>query len=770
MSSQTVVRFLFFGLLATPLFAQPQIGGGTCNSATLKGTYALSFSGRQLSTAGAFSNVVQQNGTMTFDGLSGVVITFTGVPGVKAPLPQPGTYSVEANCTAVVNTDLVSSAILNLAIHDQGKDFQLTGFDYVYSYSGSGVALPPSTTCSTATLNGVYAFSGSGYGITSNAVTGAWNGAGLLQFDGEGNLMVTLAVDGTNSSAGFATGSYTISSNCLGSATLDTSTPSTSDAITFSIYSVAPANTNFYVDLQDTMFGMGGVFAGPSSALMAGAGHTANGQPAAANPQVATHAGSDSTAAGTCSTSDLNGVYPLTLSGRAISGAGNFTGAFQGIGRATFNGRGDVTLAGTANTNLAQGQPFSYKGTYSVPSNCYGTLTVTTASTATFTLVVWGGGGDFDIEGSDATYVYSGSGSDIRPPACATPTLSGEYTFTANGVTLSGTTISAVQAETGVLQFDGQGNVTAASYTDTQGGRNTAPGTTVSYNASGTYAVTSGCKASATLTDSSGNLNALNFVISGAYGQDLDLLAANSGFIRSGSAHSAFPNPSEDISNVDSYAYSATPAGSIFVLFGQDFATRPEPVVTLPLPNHLGSTSVTVNGEPAPLFYVSSDQIDAQMPWDIQGNTVASVIVTNGTVASNAAAVYVPATGTPGIGSYANNRAPVVNPDGSVNSASAPASVGDEVTVYFTGGGPVQASGPLTSGAAAPAGTSPVTGDNSITVGAVPAVVKYMGLSPGSVGLYQANFIVPAIAKGTYPLVITIAGYPSNNPVMTVSN
>jgi uncharacterized protein (TIGR03437 family) len=206
------------------------------------------------------------------------------------------------------------------------------------------------------------------------------------------------------------------------------------------------------------------------------------------------------------------------------------------------------------------------------------------------------------------------------------------------------------------------------------------------------------------------------------------------------------------------------------VLFGQNFAAQSTSAGTLPLPTNLAGTSVTVNGELAPLFYVGTDQIDAQMPWDIQGNTVASVIVMNGTSVSNAAAVYVPATGTPGIGAYSNNRAPVVNQDGAVNSASAPASVGDVVTLYFTGGGPVQASGPLTTGSASPAGLSPVNGNNSITVGTAPAKITYIGLTPGSVGLYQVSFYVPNVAKGTYQVAITISGYTSNAPLMTVSN
>ena len=37
-------------------------------------------------------------------------------------------------------------------------------------------------------------------------------------------------------------------------------------------------------------------------------------------------------------------------------------------------------------------------------------------------------------------------------------------------------------------------------------------------------------------------------------------------------------------------------------------------------------------------------------------------------------------------------------------------------------------------------------------------------------GLYQANFIVPKVAAGDHPLVITISGQSSNNPLIAVSN
>ena len=468
---------------------------------------------------------------------------------------------------------------------------------------------------------------------------------------------------------------------------------------------------------------------------------------------------------GSCSASNLNGPYSLILSGHAISGAGNFAGSFQGVGAASFDGQGTVTLSGTDNTNLAQGKPFNFTGTYAVASNCFGTITLTGPGAANFSLVVWNNGRNFNVVGTDANYVYSGSGGNFQPVACATSTMSGAFLYSASGFTVSGTKQNGAADESGILQFDGQGNATA-TYTITS----SSGAQPQQLTAHGTYTVTSSCLASATMTDSAGNTNNLNFSITGPYGQGLDVIEANSGFVRSGAAHAVVLNPTQSIGNVASYAVNSTPPGSVFVLFGSNLATKEAGAVTTTLPTTLLTTSVTINGELVPLFYVNTGQIDAQIPWDIPGGAVYPVIVTNGSSVSNAAAVYVPATGTPGISTYGNNRAVVVNTNGTVNSASDQAAVGDEVVAYFTGGGPVQASGKLVTGQPAPSGLSNVTGQNSVTVGNANAQVIYMGLTPGGIGLYQVNFIVPQLPKGTYPVVITIAGQASNAPVMAISN
>jgi len=248
MPSQTAVRFLFFSVLAAPLLAQTQIGGGTCNSSSLNGTYSVSITGRQVSSTGTFTSVLLANGSATFDGQSTVTIALTedSNQAVATSLNWSGTYSVQANCVAVANITTGGSATLNVMLYNQGKDFVMTGSDATYSYAGSGVLQPQPTACSAATLNGVYTFNAQGYGLTSTSVSGVANGAGLLQFDGQSNLTVnvTAVTSGAASSAVTLTGSYTISSNCLGSATL-TDSNSHAFGMSFSIYSVTAVNTNF---------------------------------------------------------------------------------------------------------------------------------------------------------------------------------------------------------------------------------------------------------------------------------------------------------------------------------------------------------------------------------------------------------------------------------------------------------------------------------------------------------------------------------------------
>jgi hypothetical protein len=268
------VLFAFSCVLAAPLLAQPQIGGGTCSSATLTGTYAFSLTGRQITSSGNFKSVFQGNGSANFDGLSKVTITLTSdtIASVATPLNWSGTYSMQANCAGVVSITSGGSATLNVVSYAQGVDFLVTGNDATYSYSGSGNTQPSS--CATSTVSGVYTFTGTGYNLGSGSVISAGVVSGLLQFDGISNITanVTLASSG-ESQAVSVTGSYSVSSNCVGSATFTNSKGTIVMAL-----SVTNATSLYSSDLYVTIASSG-------TFLLSGSAHAIYGQPTVATPE-----------------------------------------------------------------------------------------------------------------------------------------------------------------------------------------------------------------------------------------------------------------------------------------------------------------------------------------------------------------------------------------------------------------------------------------------------------------------------------------------------
>jgi len=80
------------------------------------------------------------------------------------------------------------------------------------------------------------------------------------------------------------------------------------------------------------------------------------------------------------------------------------------------------------------------------------------------------------------------------------------------------------------------------------------------------------------------------------------------------------------------------------------------------------------------------------------------------------------------------------------------------IILYFTGGGPVQGGSVLVTGKAAPSQSFPVTESTSATIAGVAATLDYVGLTPGFIGLYQANIVVPKVAAGDQHLILTIGG------------
>jgi hypothetical protein len=257
------------------LLAQTQIGGGTCNSSTVSGTYAFSITGRQVTASGSFSSLFEGNGSVNFDGQSKVTMTLTTdtLQAVGTPVTWSGAYTMRANCTGAITITTGGNATFNLALYDTGPsgtaaDFLVTGNDSLYNYSGSGNLQP--TGCSAATLTGVYTFTGTGYSLSAASVTGAENGTGLLQFDGVGSITANIntSVLGKAPAALTLTGSYSISSTCVGSATLTDSTKTNTYGLSFSLSNSSVASGAF-----DATFAQSGKL------LIGGTGAAAYGQP-----------------------------------------------------------------------------------------------------------------------------------------------------------------------------------------------------------------------------------------------------------------------------------------------------------------------------------------------------------------------------------------------------------------------------------------------------------------------------------------------------------
>jgi uncharacterized protein (TIGR03437 family) len=210
--------------------------------------------------------------------------------------------------------------------------------------------------------------------------------------------------------------------------------------------------------------------------------------------------------------------------------------------------------------------------------------------------------------------------------------------------------------------------------------------------------------------------------------------------------------------------------GSIVSVFGSNFAAAPASASSVPLPVTLGSTSVTIGGVPAPLFFVSPNQINLQVPFTVIGS-YAPLVVSNG----GATAATLPlllSRASPGLFTASQDgkgAAAVLHAaDGAPVTASAPARAGEFLSIFASGLGAVA---PAVASGAAASGTSlsRTRQTPTVTIGGRSAPVSFSGLAPGFVGLYQVNVQVPAGVSGAaLPLVVTLRGVASNTATLVV--
>ena len=225
---------------------------------------------------------------------------------------------------------------------------------------------------------------------------------------------------------------------------------------------------------------------------------------------------------------------------------------------------------------------------------------------------------------------------------------------------------------------------------------------------------------------------------------------------KNGTLHNLYPQPGAPLA-----------PGTIVQIFGSGLAVTTGST-NVPLPTVLNGTSVLIGGELAPLYFVSSGQINAQIPVDLLPGQEYQVLVVANNAYTTPDAIHI-APVTPGIARLANGRVIAQHADFSLVSEDAPAKPGEYLVAYLAGMGLTD--NPVGTGAQAPA--SPLAAVNSfasVAVDGKAAPVLFAGLTPGFIGLYQINFQVPADAPtGDRKLEIFQGGMAANISVLPVA-
>lgn len=209
--------------------------------------------------------------------------------------------------------------------------------------------------------------------------------------------------------------------------------------------------------------------------------------------------------------------------------------------------------------------------------------------------------------------------------------------------------------------------------------------------------------------------------------------------------------------------------GEWISIYGTSIATKPTSW-TGNFPTTLGGVSVTIDGRAAYLSYVSSTQIDLQVPDDSTTGPVPVVVTTpSGSATSTAIlAQFGPSfflldnkhvagiiLRTDGSGSYGNGTYDILGPTGtSLGYKTVAAKAGDVVALFGTGFGPTN---PPVAAGQIPAGAAPTTRPVTLQVNNTGVTPSFAGIS--GAGLYQINFTLPkGLGQGDVTLQGSVGG------------
>jgi serine/threonine-protein kinase len=195
-------------------------------------------------------------------------------------------------------------------------------------------------------------------------------------------------------------------------------------------------------------------------------------------------------------------------------------------------------------------------------------------------------------------------------------------------------------------------------------------------------------------------------------------------------------------------------------------------------PTTLDGVSVTINGKPAFIYYISPNQINVNTPEDTATGPVQVQVRTPFGLSNS---ITVPRSRlSPTLQTVPqfliNGKQHVValTPDFSTyighvgmipGVAFQPAKPGDTISIYALGCGPTTP--PTQAGVVAAQGSALML-PYTLQIGGATAQVTFAGVVGATIGLYQFNVVVPAIPPGEHPITLSVDGVPNNQNLTIV--
>jgi minor extracellular serine protease Vpr len=209
--------------------------------------------------------------------------------------------------------------------------------------------------------------------------------------------------------------------------------------------------------------------------------------------------------------------------------------------------------------------------------------------------------------------------------------------------------------------------------------------------------------------------------------------------------------------------------GAYISIFGSNLSNTTDGATTVILPLVIDFVTVSFDvpsaqlSVPGHLIFVSPNQVNVQVPWELQGQSSVQMKVSVGdgfgvafgNVVTVPLSNYSPA--------FFENSGQVAALDSNANAISSanPATRGQVVQLFVNGLGPVS-NQPASGDPAPSAPLSMCTGSATVTIGTAQVSPGFCGLAPGFAGLYQLNVTVPtSLAAGSYPITVGIGGQTS---------